>query len=102
MIARWKAMAEYIDLQVSILRRGVKAGKVSIRAQVERTIAEIDELEKMPVEQWALAKPALNPPSSWSSGERAQFSKALMSSVNDGVKPALLRYRDMLRSEVLP
>jgi uncharacterized protein (DUF885 family) len=102
MIARWKAMPAYFDQQVTNLRRGLKAGKVSIRAQVERTIAEIDELEKTPVEQWALAKPALNPPSAWPAGERAQFSKTLMSTVNDGVKPALLRYRDVLRTEVLP
>ena len=102
MVRRWKAMPAYFDQHVANLKRGLAAGKVSIRAQVERTIAEIDEFEKMPLDEWALVKPAADPPSSWSAAERTAFSKELKSAVSDGVRPALLRYRDFLRAEVLP
>ncbi|HET9232636.1 MAG TPA: DUF885 domain-containing protein [Candidatus Eisenbacteria bacterium] len=102
MVERWRAMPAYFDQHVANLKRGLAAGKVSIRAQVERTIAEIDELEKMPLDEWALVKPGMNAPSSWSSAERTAFSKDMKSAVADGVRPALLRYRDFLRAEVLP
>jgi uncharacterized protein (DUF885 family) len=102
MVARWKAMPVYLDQHITNLRRGLSAGKVSIRAAVERVISEIDEQVKMPTDEWAVTKPASNPPQSWPADQRAAFSRDLKSAVSDGLKPALLRYRDFLKTEVLP
>jgi uncharacterized protein (DUF885 family) len=102
MVARWRAMEGYLRQDVENLRRGLAAGKVASREAVERVVAQIEELEAQPVEEWALMKPVHAIPEDWTAAQRAEFESDLTAAVTGGVRPALLDYRDFLRDSVLP
>jgi uncharacterized protein (DUF885 family) len=102
MLARWRAMGPYLDQHTANIRRGLGAGKVAVTDAVEKVISEIDELEAMPVEEWALLKPVENLPESWSASEGDEFSTEMTTIVSGVVRPALLNYRVVLKTEVLP
>ena len=102
MVARWRAMGPFLDQHVANLRRGLVLGKVSIRAAVERVIAEIDELEDTSTEAWALQKPAQSIPQAWPAEAKAAFARDLRAVAGEEIRPALLRYREFLKTEVLP
>jgi uncharacterized protein (DUF885 family) len=102
MVSRWRAMAEYIRQDVESLGRGLAAGRVSPREAVERVVEQVNELEKQPVEEWALLKPLHDIPKDWPAEEQASFTADLTAAVTDGVRPALLAYRDFLRDSILP
>jgi uncharacterized protein (DUF885 family) len=99
---RWAAMGPYVDRHVANLRTGLAEGKVAPEAAVKKVIGQIDELEATPVAEWALARPAGNPPAAWPAEVREAFSRELVETLITGLRPALLRYRDALRTEILP
>jgi uncharacterized protein (DUF885 family) len=99
---RWAAMGPYLDQHAANLRAGLAAGKAAPRDAVTRVIGQIDELEATPVSEWALSRPARETPEAWPSDLRDTFSRDLVETVETVVKPALLRYREFLKAEVLP
>jgi len=102
MVARWQAMAPYIRQDIANLKRGLAAGKTAPSAAVNRVVGQIDELEKQPVEEWALLKPLHDVPQDWPAADQAKFRADLTTAVTEQVRPALLEYRDFLRDSVLP
>jgi len=102
MVARWQAMGPYLDQHVANLRRGLAEGKVAGRDAVLRVVGQIDEAEAKPVEDWALLAPLRAIPESWPEADRRAFAEGLRAAVTDEVRPALLRYRDFLKAEILP
>lgn len=102
MLARWRAMEPYLKQHMANLRRGLLQNKVSIRQAIERVIEQIDEHEQRPLEEWALLKPAQEPPESWTDEQKAAFLADMTVVVGESIRPALLAYRVMLRNEVLP
>jgi uncharacterized protein (DUF885 family) len=102
MVARWRAMASYVDAHIANLRRGLEAGKIAVRAGVEKVIEQIEDIERKPIEEWPLLKPLRAPHGDWPAADRARFEEDLTLAVKDGTRPAFLRLRDLLRREILP
>lgn len=102
LVARWRAMARYVDVHVRNLRAGLAAGKVATRTAVEKTIAELDELLETPDAEWALSRPRFESHPAWTQGERDAFRDGIGEALRDGLRPAFARYRDLVRDEVRP
>ena len=102
MLQRWRAMGPYLDQHVANIRRGLGEDKVTIRISAERVISQIDELAETPIADWALMKPALDSPEAWTASQREEFKTEMMAVVSETIRPALMRYRELLEQEVLP
>jgi uncharacterized protein (DUF885 family) len=100
--ARWGKIGPAIDQEIANLRRGLAAGKVSTRAEVTRVLGQLDDLLAKPVAEWTLRAPAKTPHADWPPAERELFVAAVEGAVQDGIRPAFQRYRDLLRGEILP
>ncbi len=103
MLERWRALGPAVAQRIDNLARGLDAGRTATVSALERVVASIDDLEARPVESWTLvADPASRIPADWPPAERTRFLEDLTAAVAGGFRPALLRYRDFLRDEVLP
>ena len=87
--ARLRQGARLVDDTIANLEAGLAAGRVAAAEAVRRTIAQLDGELARPVGEWALMKP----------GDAVPGLRAI---VEDELKPALTRYRDLLRDKVLP
>ena len=102
LVARWRAIATYLDQIIDDLRRSLADGRVAVRTPVERTIDELRHLEVVPVAEWKLAGPAHDDHRSWTAAEREAFAADLLAAVGDVAVPAFRRYREVLETEILP
>ena len=102
MVKRWHAMERYLDDHITNLQRGLDAGKVSVRAEVEKVIEEAQSLLAKPDEEWPLLRPLTVRHDDWASADRQQFRDGLTGAVRDHLRPALARYVQFLGSTVLP
>ena len=102
MVKRWNAMVPYVDDHIVNLRRGLAAGKIAVRAGVEKVIDEIKDLKAKPDTDWGLLRPLAVQHDDWPERERKGFHDGLTSAVRDFVRPALLHYSQFLQMEVLP
>ena len=102
MVARWRAMGPWFDTHGENLRRERAAGRVAVRTPVEKVLDELDgSLAKTDEELPLLAPLAVAHPG-WSPAQRTGFDHDLRAAVRDIVRPALQRYRAILRDEILP
>jgi uncharacterized protein (DUF885 family) len=102
LVGRWQKLGPDLDGRIANLRRGLAAGKVATRGSVERVLRQLDDLLASPAAEWVLAAPARAAHPDWSEGDRAALRTGLMEAVDQGIRPAFLRYRDVVRAEVLP
>jgi uncharacterized protein (DUF885 family) len=101
-VLRCKAIGPYMDQHRANLERGLAAGRVAAVDQVRKVIEGLDAQLALPVDQWALCNPLASPHADWPAGAADTFRADLTAAVRDGVKPSFERYRDFLRSRVLP
>ena len=102
MAQRWQSMGPYVDVHVANLRRSLDEGRVATRDAVLKVIEEIEDLLQQPEGEWPLLKPLETPHPEWSSAQRAEFEEALRRAVRESVRPAMERYGEFLREELLP
>ncbi len=102
MVKRWQAMGLYLNNHIANLRRGLAAGKIAVRAGVEKVIDEIQDLEAKPDAEWGLLRPLTVQHDDWAEMERKEFHDGLTSAVREFVRPALLSYAQFLQMEILP
>jgi uncharacterized protein (DUF885 family) len=102
LVARWQAMARYLDQSIANLREAAADGRVAVAMPVDRTIDELRGLETLSPDEWKLAAPAQEPHDDWSDSDREAFRRDVMSAVTDAVIPAFWRYRDALEQHVRP
>jgi uncharacterized protein (DUF885 family) len=102
LVARWQKMGGAIDQETANLRRGLAAGKVSTRAEVERVLGQFDELLAKPDAQWPLRAPAAAKHADWPPGEQQAHAAAVDAAIATSIRPAFTRQRDALRAEILP
>lgn len=101
MIARWNAMADYLDDYVSNLRSGLERGRVAARVSIGRTIAQLDALLERPPEEWPLYAPAGAPLGDrWPEDRRRRFRAEIREVSTERLRPAYRRLRDFLRDEL--
>ncbi len=97
---RWARMPAFVDQTSANLRRGLSAGRVANRTSLERTIEQLDRLLDQPVADWTLARPSL--PEQLPAAEAQRLLSALQAGLQNELRPALERFRDLLREELLP
>jgi uncharacterized protein (DUF885 family) len=100
--ARWAKIGAAIDQETENLRRGLAAGKVSTRAEVGRVVGQLDELLAKPDAEWPLRAPAVVPHPDWPAADRAALAAAVDGAIAQQIRPAFVRYRDLLRNDILP
>jgi uncharacterized protein (DUF885 family) len=102
LIARYKAIPDYIDGAIASLEQGKAAGLLPNQQSLARTIEIIDdELSRMP-KDWALLRPVHDPHPDWSTLELSIFKEDAHATVRDLVRPAFIAYRDFLHGVLLP
>jgi uncharacterized protein (DUF885 family) len=94
-LARFHALAPYLDTEIANLRLGVQQGYTAPRGNVKAVIDQLDVLLGMRPERSPVLVMADR------DGDAA-FRAALVEVVRDDLDPALDRYRAFLRSEYLP
>jgi uncharacterized protein (DUF885 family) len=103
LLARVGAIAAAIDDAVLRLRAGLAQGRVADDESLRRVVRMLDAQLERDVEQWALVEPASRPPpAGWDAAEHAAFGERLFEVVRNEVHPALARYRDFVREELVP
>jgi uncharacterized protein (DUF885 family) len=101
-VTRVKLMAPYVDQVIANLQRGIKAGRIGTKAGVVAVMDQLDSLAAHPIERWELFTPAGVSHPDWTADQRLKFDRDLRTALGETVKPAFLRYRDFLRSQILP
>lgn len=94
--SRYKKTGKQIDQTIANLAEGKKNGYTAVRVNVERAIAQLDALLARPVKEDPMLR--IKPANKGDSFD----TTALEAAVTDVVRPALTRYRDFLRDEILP
>lgn len=102
LLTRFGKAAWSIDLEIENLRRGARQGWFANQESTRRVIKMAQDLLQKPVAEWAMAKPAAEPPADWSDADKQRFSGALLKVITDQVKPAIQRYQTFVEQEVLP
>jgi uncharacterized protein (DUF885 family) len=102
MVERWRAMGPYIDAHIANLKTGLGTGVVATHDHVRRVIEQLDDLLARPIEEWALLDPLSEKHDDWPAADREAFATKLRAAVAEEVRPALVRYRQFLQTEVLP
>jgi uncharacterized protein (DUF885 family) len=82
--ARMRQGARLIDETIANLRAGLAEGRVAAAEAVRRTIAQLDTELAKPTTEWGMARPA---------------HQAIL---DDEIRPAIERFRDLLRDQLLP
>jgi len=101
MIARWTAIADYLEDYVSNLRSGLERGRVAARVSIDRTIAQLDALLERPPQEWPLYAPAGAPlGDGWPEERRHRFRSEIREISTGRIRPAYQRLRDFLRDEL--
>ncbi len=102
LLARWRAMAPWLDEAIDRLRTGRQDGRVPIAVSVRRVITQIDETLDRPIPDWPLSEPANAPHDGWSDAAFRQFADAVIDVASHEIRPAFARYRAFLADEALP
>lgn len=102
LVARYQKLPGWIDGEIANLRSGLQQGMAANRISVEKVIAMVDaELAASPENQ-TLLEPARVEHPDIAPAQLGSFQANLSQAVHGGVRPALTRYRDFLKQEVLP
>ncbi|HXU80031.1 MAG TPA: DUF885 domain-containing protein, partial [Polyangia bacterium] len=102
LVARWQKMGPDLDGRIANLRRGLAAGKVATRGSVERVLRQLDDLLAAPTAEWVLMAPARAAHPDWSDADRGALYNGVAQAIDQGIRPAFQRYRDVVRAEILP
>ncbi len=102
MVTRWRAMGPFVDRHVANVLAALEDGIVEPEAPIRSVIEELDDLLAQPIASWTLLEPAAIERPGWSTADRERFAGGLETAVADLVRPAFVRYRDVLVERVLP
>jgi uncharacterized protein (DUF885 family) len=91
-IARWAQLPAYLDTEIANLREGLRLGYTAPKNNVESVIRQMDAM---------LAAPVSESPFVQMAPEAGTFRAQLEAIEKGGIRPAIARYRDFLRSEYL-
>jgi uncharacterized protein (DUF885 family) len=106
LLARYRLIPRAIDDMAANLRQGLTRRKVASAEAVRRALALIDGQLAAPMDGWALLAPARAVAGQRGPGmtdaHRQRFAVELEEVVTEWIRPALERYRDVLRDQILP
>ena len=101
-VKRCRTMGGYMDQHIANLRAGLSRGRTASRDAVNKTIDQLDRLQGSAPESLALWRPVNAELKGWSAADRKRFATDLRAAIASSVLPALRRYEDFLRAEILP
>ncbi len=103
LLERYRKIPHSVGNSLDNLRAGLREGLVADAESLRRTIEMIDAQLAKPIDEWSLLDPIRDPGAhrDWSESERAAFARDLRAVVQDSIKPAYQRYRELL-DELLP
>ena len=102
MVARWRALGPWLDAHGENLRRELAAGRVAVLAPTERVLDQLADALARPDDDLPLLAPLRVDHADWSPAERGTFERDLRAAVHEVIRPALERYRAIVRDEILP
>ncbi|MDP2312003.1 MAG: DUF885 domain-containing protein [Pseudomonadota bacterium] len=101
-LSRLGAWPALVDAEIAHLRDGIASGRTPDGASVSIVLAQLDEALLRPVDAWPAASPIAQDHAAWPAGEADRFADAVLATLGDGARPALLRYRTFLATTVKP
>jgi uncharacterized protein (DUF885 family) len=101
-VKRMRAAGRYVDDHIANLKSGLAKGKTASRDAVTKTIEQLERLHATPTDSMGAWKPAAAEHPGWKSSDREGFARDLRAALDQSVRPALRRYHDFLRAQVLP
>jgi len=102
LVERWRQIGPYLDGVIDGLRRRLAEGTVAVHSPVEKVIDQLDGVLDQPDTEIPLLAPARVEHPDWDPGDLAGFRDQLREATARIARPALERYRDVLRDEILP
>ena len=102
MVERWGGIGSYVDQNIANLSSGASAGKVAVKAAVDKVIDEVDGLLKKSDSDWPLLRPLGVEHPDWPQNEVKLFRDGLKRAVAESARPGFSRYLDFLRKKMLP
>ena len=102
MVARWNAMGPWLDSHGDRLRSRAAAGFVGVHAAIVKVIDQLESSLALADDELPLLAPLQAAHIDWTEDERDVFDHDLRSAVREVVRPALQRYLDTLRDDILP
>ncbi len=102
MVARWRALGPWLDAHGDNLRRELAAGRVAVQAPTERVLDQLADALARPDDDLPLLAPLRVHHADWSPPERETFDRDLRAAVREVIRPALERYRAIVRDEIRP
>jgi uncharacterized protein (DUF885 family) len=97
---RWSKVGVLFDQLAERHRRGVANGRTPPQMLVEKSLAQLDRYLASPIEDDPFTKPTA--PQGYTPEQEAEWRQRLADNVTDVIRPALQRYRDVVRNEVAP
>ncbi|HTJ41247.1 MAG TPA: DUF885 domain-containing protein [Kofleriaceae bacterium] len=102
LLLRLRAAPKMIDDSIANLARGLEHGRVAPAQTVKLTIDQLDQELARPTAEWKMSLPATVAHDAWPAADRARYHDEYLGLVERQIKPAVARYRDFLRDQVLP
>ena len=93
LVARWRAMAPYLDSAADQLRRGAAEGRIGVAILCSKVVEQLDELLARDDADWPLAEPARAMP---------EIREELILVIGEEIRPAFQRYRSTIADEIAP
>ncbi len=93
LLARWHAMAGFLDQGGANLVRGRSRGRIGVASLCTKVLEQLDDLIAKPIEEWPLASPA----DAWPA-----LRDDLLEVIGSEIRPAFERYRTVIADEIAP
>lgn len=102
LIVRYQAIPRAIDDTIGNLRLGAEDGLYANAESTRRVLAMVDAQLEQPLAEWPLMGPAREEHPDWPPSLGEPLAAQLEAVVTERIRPALVRYRDFVRDEILP
>ncbi len=102
LIARLGQGDRAVDDTIANLELGLAAHLVSSAEKLRRAIEQLDTELAKPVAEWSMMQPPWAKIDSWPAGERDRLLGVLRDVVTTKLRPAIARYREFLKTRVMP
>jgi uncharacterized protein (DUF885 family) len=99
-VDKYAAIARAYDQATQRLREGITNGRTPAQFAVEKTVAQLDDQLAMPIDDDPLLD--VQTPPTFSEDQTTAWKGRLATTVAEAIRPAMDRYRDVIRDEVGP
>ncbi len=102
LVRRYAALSRSIDQARETLTLGLQERLVASAESVRRTLTMMDGALEAPLEEWHVVARAAEPRAGWTEDQTRAFASEVRAVAEGALRPAITRYRDLLRDQILP